>query len=469
MGKDLRDYLKMVRDAGPEFYVQTRRSVKPEYESCIIQEKLAKEGRFPVIYSPQVEGSKLPLVTNLFGSYDRWTMAFGIDEETQRKLGRAAILQEYRKRCNDPRPVRQVDASAAPVKEVVLKGPDVDLGLLPVTKHAALDSGKYVSIASTVCRDPDTGAINVGVYRHELKGKDRLGCAIVPSNHGAFIARRYAELGKPMEVATFIGHHPLVVMGSTMRGARAGGEFEVMGGLLGESLEVTPAETVDLPVPARAEIVIEGVIDPRNMVTDGPFGEWIGYYGKGENPCYLIEVKAITMRRDAIYHDLDPGHREHSICPMLAHESAAFDAARSAVPTVRAVHFPAIYGFKIAMISLHKRVPGEARLAGIAAVNSSPMIKVAVVVDDDIDIYNEQEVLWAVGTRTVADAGVHLMPYTLGAAMEPTAYDETRLKKGTMVTKMVIDATLPVDRPFAARITPPEQEWNSLHLADYLE
>ncbi|MBI2861063.1 MAG: UbiD family decarboxylase [Chloroflexi bacterium] len=352
---------------------------------------------------------------------------------------------------------------------MIITGKDIDLGLLPITHHAELNSGKYISIGCMVSKHPDTGIPNVGVYRHEVKGKDKLGCMVNPANHGAYIARRSAELGKTMEVAIFIGHHPAVVLGAMTRGDINLNELEIMGGLLGEPLEVVRGETVDLPVPAHAEVVIEGVIDPRNMVTDGPFAEYLGYYGEGNKPCYLIDVTAITMRRDAIYHDLDPAHREHVLSCVLGLESGAYDAVKRVVPTVQAVHiFPSASSFVFAGVCIRKRVPGEGVLAGMMAIGD-PAIKGALVVDEDIDIFNEQEALWAAGTRVVADQDIHTMPRILGAHLDPTTYDETRLKRGPMLTKVVIDATKPVGLPFSTRITPPKDLWESMKLADYVK
>ncbi|MBI2860720.1 MAG: UbiD family decarboxylase [Chloroflexi bacterium] len=467
MTRDLRQYLQFISQAGPEYYAEVKRPVSPILEISALQEKLAAEGRFPVLYCGQVAGSKLPLVTNLHGRYDCWGKAFEIDPAVLRKEGNFAILKEHRKRQHNTRPVEEVPASAAPVKEVVLRGEDVDLGLLPIPHHAQLDSGRYITIGSMVCRDPDTGIPNVGVYRHEVKGRNRLGCFINPSNHGSYIARRYAELGRPMEIVLFIGHHPLVVLGSCMRGDMNANEFEVMGGLLGESLQVTRGETVDLPVPAYAEIAIEGTIDPRQWITDGPLAEWTGYYGE-QKSCYQINVTAITMRHDAIFHDLDNAHAEHILVMALPHESNAFDAVQKVVPSVQAVHlFPPMLCVKMMAISIKKRVPGEARLAGLAAL-TSPQVKVAVVVDDDIDVFNEREVLWAAGTRVTADTDMHIIPNILGAPLDPTAYDETRLGRGPMDSKVAIDATRPIELPFETRITPPRDIWESMDLADYV-
>lgn len=466
MSKDLRQFLQVAREAGVDFYVEVKRPLKPKFEVCVLQEKLAREGRFPIIYCPEIEGSKLPLVSNLFGSYEMLGLALGLNPK---QVEKTEILSEFKKREADIKLPQTVSAAEAPIKEVVLQGKDVNLGLLPIIHHAELNSGKYISIGSMICKDPDTGIPNVGVYRHEVKGKDKLGCMINPAHHGAYIARRYAELGKPMEVVIFIGHHPAAILGSLAVGGIAMNELEVMGGLLGEPLPVTSAETVELPVPADAEIAIEGIIDPRNMTTDGPFAEYTGYYGEGMKPCYLIQVTAITMRKNAIYLDLDPAHREHNLSGVLLFESSVYDAVKRAVPTVKAVHFPPSGGCVLHIyVSIKKRVQGEGKFAGLTALTGQPNAKLVVVVDEDIDVYNEEEVLWAIATRVVGDKDISIIPQVTGAHLDPTAYDETRLERGSMVSKVIIDATKPVDLPFATRITPPQDVWNSMKLEDYL-
>lgn len=467
MSKDLREFLRAAREAGPEFYVEVKKPLKPELETCIIQQKLAKEGRFPLIFCPTIAGSKLPLVTDMFGSRELMGLAMGLDPK---KATKADIFHEYRKRQGNIRPVKSVAASKAPVKDVILKGKDVDLGLIPFTHQAVLNSGKYIPIGCMICKHPDTGIPNVGVYRHEIKGKSKLGCMINPGHHGAYIARRHAELGKKMDVAIFIGHHPLVMFGAVYTGALGVNELEVMGGFLQENLEVTRAETVDLPVPAYAEIVIEGVIDPRHMVTDGPYSEYAGYYGEEKKPCYLIDVTAITMRKDAIYHDLDPAHREHNLSCVMSFESATYDAVKAAVPSLKALYMPpsGVNEYHI-YLSIAKRIEGEGMHAGLAALAATVNCKMAIVVDEDVDVYNEEEVLWAVATRSEWDEDLLLVPRTTGAHLDPTAYNESRLNRGHMTTKAVIDATRPVDKPFATRITPSPELWQSMRLADYIK
>jgi len=466
MNKDLRQFLQAASKAGADYYVEVKKTLKPKFEKDVLQLKLDRENRFPVIYCREIEGSKLPLVSNLFGSYELLGLALDMDPGISSK---ADLFREYRRRRKKAMPVQTVPASEAPVKEVVLHGNDVDLGLLPINHHAELNSDKYVPIGNMVCKDPDSGTINVGVYRHEFKGKNQLGAWFSPANHSSYHVRRYAELGKPMEVALFIGHHPAVVLGSLSAGQINENELEVMGGFLGAPLRVTPAETVDLPVPADAEIVIEGTIDPRNMVTDAPFSEWTGYYGV-QRPCYILDIKCMTMRHDAIYHDLAPSQREHCVAGALGFTSVIYDAVRNVVPTVKEVYLPFSGRHEmIVYLSIAQRVPGEAKRAALAAVNTLSPTNIAVVVDEEIDVYDEEEVIWAIATRATPDLDIIAIPRILGGPLNPMSYDETRLKKGLMNSKMIIDATKPVEMPFPIMVTPPEDLWNSMKLDDYVK
>ncbi len=467
MSKDLRQFLQVVKEAGTDFYVEVNRPLNPKLEPFILQQKLLRQGRNPVIYCPEIEGSKIPLVTNVLGSYELLGLALGMDPK---KLDKAEISQEFRRREAEAKPTRVVSASEAPVKEVILKGKDVDLNLLPITHHHELDSGKYIVIGFLICKDPDTGIPNAGVYRHEVKGRDLIGCDLAPAHNAGYIASRYAARDRPMEVVIAIGHHPAVLLGACAEGSVGMNELEVAGGLLGEALEVVPAETVDLQVPARAEIIIEGVIDRPidGTATDGPFGEYTWYYGR-QQLCYLMRVTAITMRKDAIYHDLDPAHPEHNLASILGAECSIYDSVKKVVPSVKAVHIP-VSGVKFhAYVSIKKRVQGEGKLAGIATLGGYTTIKIVIVVDDDVDVFNEAEVMWAMATRTVADRDISIVSGVTGHRLNPSAHDETRLNRGYIVPKMIIDATRPVDLPFATRITPNQELWKAMQLEDYLK
>jgi 2,5-furandicarboxylate decarboxylase 1 len=463
MNQDLRSFLKDIEPLGPDYYVRVSKPVDPVYEPCIIQEKLAAAGRYPVVHFEHVNGSSLPLVTNLFGSYEMLGLALGIKPGEPK----GKILETFRQRIEKPIPVTTISSAKAPVKEIIWN--DIDLSRLPIPKHAEKDSGKYFTIAYLITRDPETGIINAGVYRHEVKGKDSFACMFNPSHNAGYIYRRYKELKKPMEAVLVIGHHPAAVIGTLTRGPMECNELEMMGALLGESLEVVPAETVDLPVPAWAEIAIEGVIDPTAETSDGPFAEYTGFYGPAKDPVALMRVTAVTMRKNAIFHDLDPSHREHNLSGSLPFEASVFDSVKKLVPSVQGVYMPASGScFFTAYVKIKKRVPGEGKSAGLAAIAADTNLKMAIVVNDDVDIYKEEEVLWAIATHCEADRDLTVIANAMGAHLNPAAYGEIRHQHGSMNSKLIIDATRPVTLPFAERIKPPQEAWNRIRLEDYI-
>ncbi len=458
MNKNLRDFIKAAKEAGSEYYVEINQPLDSYLEVGIIQQKLLAEGRNPVIYCPEVKESELPLVTNLFGSFKTLALGLGCDPET---MTREEVYDVVRKKVGSKLEPTWVSASDAPIKEVKLLEDKVDLSVLPINHNSKLDGGKYIGAGFMIAKWPDTGVANAGIYRHLVMGKDLLGCMINPGNDGAYIARRYAELDQPMEVALVIGHHSAVVQASL---ARQVPELDLMGGYLGEALEVIRGETVDLPIPAQAEIVIEGIIDPKKMSTDGPYAEYLGYYGPAGKPCYVIQVTAITMRKDAIYHHLDSAHPEHTLSGSMIGSVVMFDKLKGQFPTVVAV----ARGELGTYISMKQRVPGEAKQAGLVAVSDN-YGKTAVVVDDDIDVYNEKEVLWAISTRMVADRDLLILPNVKGAHLDPVSYNESREGRGPMTTHLVIDATKPVEGEFEVKIESDEHLWNTMKLEDYLK
>ncbi|MFC2019371.1 UbiD family decarboxylase [Chloroflexota bacterium] len=467
MSKDLRQFLDLVRGAGPQYYVEAKRPLSPIYEVTVLAEKLGRANRLPLVYCPRIEGSKLPLIFGSLGSYELLGLAFDIPPEKLRAEGKGCLLQEYRRRRPNTRPPREVSPDSAPVHEVVLKGKDVDLGLLPIVHHYELNPTRYMTMAMVICKDPDTGIPNIGLYRQELKGKNKLCWRIDLGHHGGLIAQRYAELGRPMEVISFVGHHPVVAIGAVEAVPYGKSEFEVMGALLDEPLEVTPGLTVDLPVPARAEIAIEGTVDPGEIVTDGPFSEAYGYYSD-RRPCYVIQAKTITMRRDAIYQNLEPSHPEHNKISLLSRDSAVYDKVRAVIPAVKAVHHaPERQWCRTALyISIKKRNPGDGRLAALAGASAARPAKMVVVVDDDIDVYNDQEVLWAIGNRVRAELDVTIIPRLPTGEVNPGGRDESGFGPGMMDAKMLIDATEP--EGFATRVMPHQKLWESMKLEDYI-
>jgi len=223
-------------------------------------------------------------------------------------------------------------------------------------------------------------------------------------------------------------------------------------------------------VPAQAEIVIEGYVHPGERVQEGTFGEWPGYYNK-EGPCPYVRVTAITMRKDAICQDLLNAHPEHTILGAAPRMGSIYRAVKAATPNVTAVNLPWSGGGRsFCYISMKKRAPGEPTQAAFAAMATEPNIKHTVIVDDDIDVFNETEVLWAMAMRFQADRDMKVIPNAMGAHLNPSAYGFDRMTIGPMETKVIFDCTKPLPPfTFAARAQVKPDVVERINLADYLE
>jgi 2,5-furandicarboxylate decarboxylase 1 len=266
-----------------------------------------------------------------------------------------------------------------------------------------------------------------------------------------------------------LGHHPALLLAAQYRGPIDVDEIHVAGGLLGEPLRMLPAETVALDVPADAEIVVEGRILPHIREPEGPFGEFTWTLGPAEmNP--IAEITAITRRRDAIYLDVFNAHQEHNLLGMIGREANLFQRVRAAMPTVKAVTLPLSGTCRfIAYVSIGPSHPGAARHAGLAAIAADSFIKQVVVVDDDIDVFDESDVLWAVATRVQADRDIIVLPDQWTNELDPSAHEmNDRTKRGGVNAKWIVDATSPVGLPVQPKADVPEAVWRNIRLEDFL-
>jgi 2,5-furandicarboxylate decarboxylase 1 len=460
MAKNLRTYIDQLVHAMPEQIKSVNREVAPEFEITAMVEKLENRGESLAIMFHKVRGSKIPVLINVGASYERLALALNTN------VGH--MVEEYSKRESNYVGVKEVDSG--PVKEVIIKNEDVDLNMLPITVHNEHDAGKYIAAGPAIIEDPDTKKQNLGLYRLQVQDKDQLGLFINPANHGYLLGERYKELGKPMEVAVVIGHHPAFLMASVSKLEGYGGELEVTGGLLSEPLEVVRGETVGLLVPSQAEIIIEGVVNPELKRNEGPFGEWPRYYtGTGDR--WYIKVTAITMRKDAIYQDIMAAHDEHNMIGALPRMGSLYRRVREVLPTVKAINLPLSGGGRVrCYISLNKRSDGEPKQAAFAALVTEPNIKHIILVDDDIDVFNEKQVLWALSTRFQAHEDLIVMPNCIGSHLIPTAYDITKLKHGVMETKLIFDATKPAPpTPFPIKAEVPPAIAENINPEEYIE
>lgn len=457
MAQDLRTYLDVLLREHPEQLKIVDDVVTPEFEATAIVDKIERDERypgFPAVLFKNIKGSDVPLLLNLHGTYQRVALSIGSDVSN--------MVAEYSKREGNPIPPTLVSSEQAPVHEVVWTGDDIDVTKLPFLQHQELDAGRYITSAATLSKDPESGRINAGIFRHQIQGPKQVGFMTNPAHHTSYILRANREAGKKMEVALVIGHHPAMLMAAVSKLPGIGGELDVMGGLLGESVEVVKCKTVDLEVPARAELVIEGVVDtdPEAVQNEGPFGEYPLYYTR-IGPMPWVQITAVTMRRNPIYVDVFNAHREHLVLGALPRMGSMLRRVKEAMPTVTDINLPLAGIRSIAFISMKKRVEGEPKIAACAAFTVDPILKHVFVVDDDVDVYDEGEVLWAFTTRFQADRDLIVMPNFLGGHLNPVTYSWHREEKGPMETKMIFDCTKPappVQFPQRCRIPPEVSE-----------
>ena len=459
MPQDLRTFLARVREQSPESVVEVRRKVSPDRELSAVVKLLERRGN-PVVLFHNVEGSDLPVVCGVHSTRERIALALNSTAET--------VIEDFLRL--DPAAIATETVAGGPVKDVVNIGDDADLGELPIMTHASKDAGPYIGIGVGLARDPDSGAVNAGIYRLMVTGPRTLTCHVNRFHHLAEIIRRAEERHETVPLAVVIGHHPALQLGSQMKNALSTDTLALVGGLLGEPLAVTHAETIDLNVPAYAEIVLECEIRPGEFAPDGPYGEFTYYYGT-DNAANVVRVKAITRRRDAILMDIHNVHSEHRtlwICPMR--EANLLAKVREILPRTRAVHIPDSGAGLHAYVSIEKLREGDAKNALIAALNADHILKHVIVVDADVDPFDEAEVLWALATRFQGDRDLFLLPGSQATALDPSSYGLVDRHVSTgMTTKMGFDATMPVEVPFAERADTISEEFQHLDLSEYVD
>ena len=459
MPKDLRQYLGYLQQRHPSEVSFVDREVDPSWEIAAVLRRLQAENRFPAVFFRRVRKSDYPVVTNLFASRVRLAAALGVSRDQ--------MLTEYSERVSHPQSER---VSSGPVKEVVKKGEKVDLGEFPIVTHCEKDAGAYISAGVTVTRDPETQKLNVGIFRMMHAGPRKLIVHLSPEMHAARHYRIADREGRDLEASVVIGYHPTLVMGSQLRVPAGVDKMAMVGGLLGEPIQLVECETNDLEVPAYAEIVLEGRFKPGIQEPEAPFGEFAWYYGPRREDSKVFEVDAITMRRDAIYLDLFNAHLDHSYAGLLGREGSLYTRIKSIAPQVTNVAFSegGVCRF-IAYVQVKKEIEGTPKNVLLLALGSDPTIKVAVVVDEDIDITSDREVLWAIATRSQPDKDFFFIPNTYIGLLDPVGHKLWRpLEKDGIDCKVGIDATKPLGVPFEEKADVAKEKWEKIDLGRYL-
>ena len=434
--KDLREYMAFLTGRG-ELKV-CRKEVDAKIEIAKVTDRSSKVGG-PAILFTNVKGFQTPVVTGLFGTVDRAFLAIDSNKyDGFKKLDRG---------MQKPLPHRRV--ATAPCKEVIKTGKDVDLTQIPALWHHSKEKFHYITATVVRVNDPDTGIGNSSVNRLAVQGKDSLTFHTNPPNHLRLIASKYMERGQVCPVAIAVGVEPATFVCSACGVPPDMDELDFAGGVRGQAVETVKCEMSDLEVPASAELVIEGEIRPgdetgitgkSNYAFEGPFAEFTGHFGP-QTRSTLVYVKAITHRKDYIYHGLGAAYPpdEHSCIDIINMEYNVFQAAKTVIPAadITAVGPRVSAGGFSQVIAIKKRFPGQGRALIYTLLPRSSSISV-IVVDDDIDVFNHIDVEWATTYRATPDDYI-ITRELPGQGLNPMVTIEPNLFK-----RVGIDATLPL-------------------------
>jgi 2,5-furandicarboxylate decarboxylase 1 len=389
---------------------------------------LEARAKTPVVWMDQVKGFDHTVVCNLFASRERIAKAVG----TTPTQFHSTWIDALRK------PERPRIVTDGPVQEMVYMGDSVDVTRLPISRHFQDDAGRYIGSGILVCRDPDTGVGNLSYQRLQLKSQNRFGASLHSRGHAWEHLRRCRELGRNLEVAIVIGVHPAINLAASAKVAKEIDEYDLVSSLLQQPLDVVPCKTVDLYVPAQAEIVLEGELLADVHEPEGPYGEYTGYSTSRSTNDVLV-IHAVTHRQTPIFHDIIPGYSsEHLLLSRSPREAFVFMRLKEIMPNIVAINYPKTGTHFHAYLAIKKTAEGQPNQALALLMGLDPYVKFAVVVDADVDPFNEQEVLWALATRFQADTDLFVIPRMLCNRLDPSSRDGTSAKLG-------LDATAPLD------------------------
>jgi 2,5-furandicarboxylate decarboxylase 1 len=438
--QSLRGFLDATAKTFPEEIVRITEPVSRQLEMTSVVFELDRLGKNPIVIFENVEGSKMPVVTNIAANRKLLAHCLGADPKN--------LPTAFRERCQNYIPCELVSKPAW--DDVVLEGDQIDLTQLPVPYQFSVDGAPYITAGQITARDPETGVDTTGFHRLMLRDKTRLGVSLHSRRRMYEFHRRAEARGQSLPAAIVIGSHPLHYMGSMAYAyPQHVRKFEIIGGLFGEPYRLARCGVADLEVPAGAEIVIEGEILANEHEPEGPFGEFTGYasYRSTQN---VFVAHRVRMRRDAFFHSIVSGmSRDHILISCITREGEILNALRRNLPNVRAVHVPhKTCGAFLAIVSMKKIAEGEPKMAMLTALGAELYTKHVIVVDDDVDIFDMDDVMWAVATRMRAEKDIFMVPGVKSAIIDPTSDPKT-----FTVTKMGIDATAPLDEGFAERLT----------------
>lgn len=427
---DLRQFLNLLEAAGELRRVSV--PVDPKHELGAICKIHNERPNGPALLFENIQGSTVPVVGQLLASDRRVALALGLSPEN--------VFEETVKRATHPMPPRLV--ANGPCQEVVMEGADVDITKLPLCTNNPRDGGPYITAGHVIIKDLEFGN-NLAIYRMMLVSKNEVTIRFTPGHDGYDFIKNAEKRGqRKFEVAVCIGVPPSVYVASQFEPRAGVYELEIAGGLAGAPIDVVKCRTIDLEVPALAEFVLEGELTvPAKTGSEGPFGEFCGYTTQQVPNERIMTIKALTHRKNPVYHNIwlgKPPH-EHLYVDALTYAVAAYLELKPAYPALKKAYAPP-WGVSIVLIlQLENRLKRPGIVDNILAASlytRSGKWKHVIVVDEDINMEDPNEVLWALTTRFQPATDMYMIPRGITSSLEPSATADG------LTSKLMLDLTM---------------------------
>ncbi len=432
--KDLRTFLGELQK---EASLQIVEGADPELEIAMISHLSSRQQRNPALLFDRCKGFApgFRVCMNQTTTLQKVAILYDLP----RGLDTQGYAEIFRGKLKGYHPVPPLEVKQGPILENVECDEEVNLLQFPVPRWNELDGGPYMGTrCGVITQDPDSGWINMGTYRSQLLGKSRLGQYISPGHHGRIMREKYWALGKNAPAVMVFGASPIYSDVGSMQLPWGRSELDMIGYLQGEPVPVIPGRVTGLPIPADAEIAVEGEVYPPTVetCTEGPFGEWTGYYVHGGKAEPVFHVKTLYYRSDPILLGRSGGYG-----PGMAQTWVGIEEA--GVPdVVGAAHH---VGANFCVISIKQRYPGHANHAALAAMGGSNAYhgRFTIVVDEDINPWDMQKVIWAVATRCDPATGIDVVRQCWSTPLDPTISPGRRETGDTTNSRAIINACRP--------------------------
>ncbi len=411
--KDIRAFLDFLEKKGQ--LRRIKKPVDPDLELAAITDRVMGMGG-PALLFENVIGSPIPVAVNLLGTVDRVVWSMGLDS-----ISELETLGEKLSLLQQPEPPKGIKKSLKlgglawdllraqpdldllpPCHQNILKGNEIDLNNFPLIRPWPQDAGRVITLGLVITKDPETNTPNVGVYRLQQQSKDSMTVHWLSVRGGARHLRKATAMGKKLEVAIAIGVHPLIIMAAATPIPVALSEWLFAGLYAGNGIRLAKCKTVNLEVPSHSEIVLEGTITPGEEMIDGPFGDHMGFYGSPESSP-LIRFHCITHRKEPIFPTTFSGRppKEEAMIA-IALNRIYTPILRRQINEITDFFLPMeALSYKLAIISIDKSYPGQAKRAAIAFWSALPQFtytKFVIVVDSNINIRDPRQVVWAISS-----------------------------------------------------------------------